>query len=215
MKVVVEVYKPGTSFDSVQQPTPDARTSLVKRLIGVRAARSQVNEYWDGTDMTLSKVPDGTYKVKVFASPDTDKITTSSGAWLPGALRVENVLPFEVSVTRGASSTGAVLLPKEDFLKDTFFYPNPYEGTSGCFHVGITSLVGKVTIKIYNLAGDLVYKSAEFEPPTDYKKCTFAWNKTNIGGRTVAPGVYFAVVRFSATQGTGETWQTVKKILIP
>jgi flagellar hook assembly protein FlgD len=213
MKVVTKIYPPGTSFTLNGSSTTAAP---VKTIVGVRAARTQVNEYWDGTDMTLSKVPDGTYMCVVYASPDSDKINTSDGNWLPGALRVQNVLPFEVSVTRGASSAGAVTLPKEDFMKDTFFYPNPYyEGASGCFHVGITSLVGKATIKIYNLAGDLVYKSAEFEPPTNYKKCTLAWNKTNVGGRTVAPGVYFAVVRFSATQGTGETWQTVKKILIP
>ena len=215
MKVVTAIFKPGTIFNSAGVPTPPEATSLVKRIIGVRAARTQVSEFWDGTDMTLSKVPDGNYMFKVFASPDTDKITTSSGAVLPGALLADDVVTSNISVTRGASSTGAAPVPKEDFMKDTFFYPNPYTGTTGCFHVGVTSLIGKATVKIYNLAGDLVYKSAEFEPPTDYKKCTYPWNKTNLAGRAVAPGVYFAVVRFSATQGTSDVWQTVTKILVP
>ncbi len=215
MKVVTQIFKPGTVFNSAGVPTPPEAVSLVKRIIGVRAARTQVSEYWDGTDMTLSKVPDGNYMFKVYASPDTDKITTSTGAVLPGALLADDVVTSNISVTRGASSTGAAPVPKEDFIKDTFFYPNPYTGNSGCFHVGVTSLVGKATIKIYNVAGDLVYKSAEFEPPTDYKKCTLTWNKTNMAGRAVAPGVYFAVVRFAATQGTGSVWQTVKKILVP
>lgn len=215
MKVVTQIFKPGTTFNSSGVPTPPEAVSLVKRIIGVRAARTQVSEYWDGTDMTLSKVPDGNYMFKVYASPDTDKITTSSGAVLSGALLADDIVTSNISVTRGASSTGAVPVPKEDFMKDTFFYPNPYTGNTGCFHIGVTSLVGKATIKIYNVAGDLVYKSAEFEPPTDYKKCTIAWNRTNMSGRAVAPGVYFAVVRFAATQGTGDVWQTVKKILIP
>lgn len=215
MKVVTQIFKPGTTFNAAGVASPPEATSLVKRIVGVRAARTQVSEYWDGTDMTLSKVPDGNYMFKIFASPDTDKITTSTGAVLPGALLADDVVTSNISVTRGASSTGAVPAPKEDFMKDTFFYPNPYAGANGCFHVGITSLVGKATIKIYNLAGDLVYKSAEFEPPNDYKKCTIAWNKTNMSGRTVAPGVYFAVVRFSATQGSSDVWQTVKKILVP
>ncbi len=215
MKVVTNIYKPGTTFTSYGVPTPPEGVSLVKRIVGVRAARMQVSEYWDGTDMTLSKVPDGNYMFKVFASPDTDKITTSSGAILSGALLADDVITSNISVTRGASSTGVAPMPKEDFLKDTFFYPNPYIGNTGCFHVGITSLIGKATVKIYNVAGDLVYKSAEFEPPTDYKKCTITWNRTNMAGRAVAPGVYFAVVRFAATQGTSEVWQTVKKILVP
>ena len=215
MKVVTQIFKPGTVFNSAGVPTPPEAVSLVKRIIGVRAARTQVSEYWDGTDMTLSKVPDGNYMFKIFASPDTDKITTSSGAILSGALLADDIVTSNISVTRGASATGALPVPKEDFMKDTFFYPNPYAGNTGCFHVGITSLVGKATIKIYNVAGDLVYKSAEFEPPTDYKKCTMAWNKTNISGRAVAPGVYFAVVRFAATQGSSDVWQTVKKILVP
>jgi flagellar hook assembly protein FlgD len=215
MKVVTNIYKPGTTFNSAGVPNPPEAASLVKRIVGVRAARMQVSEYWDGTDMTLSKVPDGNYMFKVYASPDTDKITTSTGAVLPGALLADDVITSNISVTRGASSTGAAPAPKEDFMKDTFFYPNPYTGNAGCFHVGITSVVGNATIKIYNLAGDLVYKSAEFEPPTGWKPCTYPWNKTTLAGRTVAPGVYFAVVRFAATQGSREVWQTVKKILVP
>jgi len=41
------------------------------------------------------------------------------------------------------------------------------------------------------------------------------WPKVNSYGRTVAPGVYFAVIRFEATEGTRDVCQTIKKILIP
>jgi hypothetical protein len=37
----------------------------------------------------------------------------------------------------------------------------------------------------------------------------------NSYGKTVAPGVYFAVIRFEATEGTRDVCQTVKKILVP
>lgn len=44
-------------------------------------------------------------------------------------------------------------------------------------------------------------------------KCT--WDKKNDAGRTVARGVYFAIVDFKATRGGNEHCQKVLKILIP
>ena len=41
------------------------------------------------------------------------------------------------------------------------------------------------------------------------------WPKVNSYGAKVAPGVYFAVIRFQATDGSRDICQTIKKILIP
>ena len=81
-------------------------------------------------------------------------------------------------------------------------------------------------LKIYNLAGDLVYqknygKRGADESINGKGKCNAAhtheacWPKVNMSGREVARGVYFAVLRFEAAEGSKAVCQTVKKILIP
>ena len=220
MKVVTKVYKPGTSFDAFGNAYPPEATSLVKRIIGVRPARTQISEYWDGTDLTLSKVPDGNYVFKVYASTDTGAISTIDGAVVPGAPLADDIVTSNIPVTKGGTADLC-----GDFAKDTFFAPNPYEGEAGWFRIPLL-LSGRVTYKIYNLAGDLVYKRdygvrGAGENIDGTGKCGIThtheacWPGVNGFGRTVAPGVYFAVVRLEATEGTRDVCQTIKKILIP
>ena len=223
MKVVTKIYKPGSVVPSGYQDPPSG--ALVKRIIGVRPSRTQISEYWDGTDLTLSKVGDGNYVFKIYGSTVTDAISTIDGA-LTGstALLAPDVIIANIPVTRSGTADLC-----GDFAKESFFAPNPYTGTSGWFKIPVI-MNGWVSLRVYNIAGDLVYKrnyGDEGSPreggnnidgsgrcvsnPT-HEAC---WPKVNSSGRTVAPGVYFAVLRFQATDGTRDVCQTVKKILIP
>jgi hypothetical protein len=221
MKMVTKIYKPGTTFNSYGTPSPAESTSLVKRIIGVRPSRTKVEEYWDGTDMTLSRVPDGNYVFKVFGSTMTDSISTLDGSYTSGTTLADDTITSDLPVTKGAAGTC------KDFEKDTFFAPNPYVGTSGWFNIPVY-INGRVTLRLYNLAGDLVYKK-DFGSKggnsviggNNGSMCAVThtneacWPKVNSYGKTVAPGVYFAVIRFEASDGTRDICQTVKKILVP
>jgi len=222
MKVVTKIFKPGTALPV--NSTDDPPRGLVKRIIGVRPSRTQISEYWDGTDLTLSKVADGNYVFKIYASTVTESISTITGKITSESYRVPDIVTANIPVTRGGTSDLC-----GDFANETFFAPNPYTGTSGWFKIPVI-MNGWVSLKLYNLTGDLVYKKnfGDLNNPRDGgnningdKLCTVTqtneacWPKVNSYGRTVAPGVYFAVIRFEATEGTRDFCQTIKKILIP
>ncbi len=227
MKVVTKIFKPGTSMPPSTDDPPAGR--LVKRIIGVRPSRTQISEYWDGTDLTLSKVPDGNYVFKVYASTVTDAINTIDGV-LSHTLcpnencRVPDIITSNIPVTRGGTADLC-----GDFVRETFFAPNPYTGTSGWFKIPFI-MNGWASLKMYNIAGDLVYKKnfGDLNAPREggnnvdgSGRCSVThtddacWPKVNSYGKTVAPGVYFAVIRYQATDGTRDICQTIKKILIP
>lgn len=226
MKVVTKVYKPGVAVVPGDQDPPQG--GLVKRIVGVRPARTSISEYWDGTDLTLSKVPDGNYVFKVYGSTATDAINTIDGKVTAGysfnQIMSPDVIQSNIPVTRGGTNDLC-----GDFSKESFFAPNPYTGTSGWFKIPII-MNGWVSLKIYNIAGDLVYKRqygdvnnprAGGDNIDGGGRCAVTqtheacWPRVNSYGRTVAPGVYFAVLRYEATDGTKDVCQTIKKILIP
>lgn len=99
----------------------------------------------------------------------------------------------------------------KDFSNNTFFAPNPYKGQDGWFYIP-TMGPGTAWLRIYNLAGDNIYKATLGELPADGLKQM--WPRVNMQNQPVAPGVYFAVVRFEATSGTKDVCQTVKKIIV-
>jgi flagellar hook assembly protein FlgD len=217
MKVVTKIYRPG------QNPPLDVystdTTGLVKRIIGVRPSRTLISESWDGTDFTLSKVPDGNYSFRVAGSTMTDAVDTLTGNITYGA-RIANYLDENIPVIRSGTSDLC-----GDFARETFFAPNPYTGESGWFHIPVM-MNGRLALKIYNIAGDLVYEKdygtrGGGQNVSGRDACAVThtdpacWPRVNSYGRRVAPGVYLAVVRFEATEGTRDVCQTVKKILVP
>jgi flagellar hook assembly protein FlgD len=221
MKVVTKIYKPGTAVPPGDQDPP---VGLVKRIIGVRPSRTQISEYWDGTDLTLSKVGDGNYSFKIYGSTVTDAISTIDGSITSTGYLAPDVISANIPVTRGGTSDLC-----GDFANESFFAPNPYTGTKGWFKIPII-MNGWVSLRVYNIAGDLVYKRnyGDVNNPREgganidgagrcvttqtHEAC---WPKVNTYGRTVAPGVYFAVMRYEATDGTRDVCQVVKKLLLP
>lgn len=208
MKMATKIYKPGTNRNNLADPGAEAPGTLVKRLIGVRPARTQITEYWDGTDLTLTRVPDGTYVFQIYGSTDTSNINTLDGSVTNLAALADDVVTANIPLTKG----GIVDLCGE-FNSGSFFYPNPYTGTAGKFRLK-APISGTISLRMYNLAGDMVYKY-DFGAQEGDNTVEHSWARVNSAGKTVAPGVYLAVLRFEATQGTREVCQTVKKILIP
>jgi hypothetical protein len=208
MKVATKIYRPGTSLASCVNPASACYPSkLVKMFVGVRPARAQILEYWDGTDLTLSKVPDGNYVFKVYGSTNTDSISMLDGTAASGGGLASDSIIANITVATGLSKDD------EQLAKDIWFAPNPYTGTLGYFHVPVY-INSEVSIKIYNLTGDLIYKySSGLLGGGDEIK--HYWPRTNTAGKLVVPGVYFAVIRLEGRDGSKGTFQTVKKILVP
>ena len=221
MKVVTKIYEPGTNITGFQEPN-----GLVKRIIGVRSARTPVSEVWDGTDLSMFPVDDGTYVFSIFGTTVTAAISGLDGS-ITGDIRMDYDtqlynLPSAYTIPVARSGTIDVC---GSFENDSYFAPNPYTGNNGWFRIPVKA-IGNVTLKIYNLAGDLVYsrdygKRGADESINGKGKCVAAhtheacWPKVNNSGREVARGVYFAVLRFEAAEGSKAICQTVKKILIP
>ncbi|MBI4051580.1 MAG: hypothetical protein HY400_03650, partial [Elusimicrobia bacterium] len=223
MKVVIKIYKPGTSFDANGNPDPPESVSLIKRLVGVRPARTLINELWDGTDQKLALVPDAGYIFKIVASTDLAAIDSVTGNVVAGASLADDIIVAEVAVARSGS-----LDPKADFEANTFIYPNPIRGSravpgatcppgtssgDSIFQIYVP-VQADVTLKIYNLAGDLI-RSEGFGIKAPNSYVCFPWNRDNASGKTVAQGVYFGVVRQEGAGGQKDIFQTVKKILVP
>jgi flagellar hook assembly protein FlgD len=212
MKVAVKIYKPGTSFDSSGNPSPPESISLVKRIVGVKPARTEIQDVWDGTDLKLSLVPDGNYKFKIVGSTDIRAIDDLTGNVLnAGALSLDRPID-DIPVVRGASAD-----PANDFERNTFVYPNPINTPQATFQVFLP-FQSKLSMKLYNIAGDLVFSQdfGEQAPSfTSNGSFQFVWNRVNQSGRSVARGIYFAVFRAEETIGGKTVLQTVKKLLIP
>ena len=208
MRVSVKIFKPGTTFDAAGNPTPGESQSLVKRIVSVRPARTEITEIWDGTDEQLAIVPDGNYLFKVVGSTDINAISSISGDVAPGAALAEDLIIAEIPVVRGGAGN-----PQADFVNNTFVYPNPVRSGNATFRIYVP-LQATVTMKLYNLAGDLVL-SKDFGQQAADSFVNFVWDKTNGSGRPVAHGVYFFVVRQEVDRGEKELFQVVKKLLIP
>lgn len=211
MKVAVKIYAPGTIFDASGNPSPPENVSLVKRIVGLRPARTEIRDVWNGTDLRLSLVKDGSYKFKIVGSTDLAAIDDLTGNVLnPAALSLDRLID-DMPVARNASVN-----PENDFENNTFVYPNPISGPTATFQI-YSPYRAKVSLRMHNMVGDLVFQRdfGEVAPAFQAGPLSYVWNKVNSGGRTVARGLYFVVIRIEETEGGTNVLQTVKKVLIP
>ena len=188
-------------------------SALVKRIVGVKSSRTEIEDVWDGTDLTYSLVPDGVYKFKIVASTDMRAIDDVTGNVLNPSALANDAVPVidQIPVVRNAS-----LDPKGDFEHNTFVYPNPVTGPTATLSI-YTPYQAEVLLKIYNVAGQLVYEKDFGEQAPSYQSgpLRFAWAKNNEAGRPVARGIYYAVIRVNETLGGTNVLQTVRKFLLP
>lgn len=221
MTVSIKIYKPKTTFDSSGNPSPPDNISLVRRIVGVRPARTAIQDTWDGLDYRLSRVPDGTYKFKIVGSTDPSAIDPVTGDVLDPSELAEDRLVDDIPVAVNGS-----LDPQADFEGNTFVYPNPVTGPSGVFCI-YNPFHGRVLLKLYTLSGELVLSKDFGDRPAAFQvtpsqadsNCTggvsYVWNKVNASGRAIARGLYYAVIRAEETEGGATVLQTVKKVLVP
>jgi len=210
MKVAVKIYKAGTVFDLAGNPSPPEAQSLIKRIVGVRPARTQINDSWDGTDFKFSLVKDGSYKFKIVGSTDMAAIDDNTGNILnPAALSLDRLID-EIPLVRNAS-----ISPTEDFENNTFNYPNPVTGESTTFQI-YPPFRAVVKLKLHTMAGEVDLEKNFGEVPPAYQAgpVTYVWSKINQAGNKVARGLYFAVIRVEETEGGRNILQSVKKVLI-
>ncbi len=214
MKVSIKIYKPGTTFDSAGTPSQPDSVSLVRRIVGIRPGRTLIQDVWDGRDFRMALVPDGVYRFKIVGSTDPTAIDSITGNILnPAVLATDRPIDDIPVATDGAAGDAGT-----NFDHDTFVYPNPVTGNSAVVKI-FMPYTGRAIFNLYTIAGQLVY-SRTMEGMSANHLCSgdcnsFTWNKVNASGRTLARGLYYAVIRVEETQGSGTVYQTVKKVLIP
>ncbi len=190
MKVAIQIFKPGTMtnrdsttakatglIDPVSgQDVANANIDdvLVKSIVGVRPNLVSLDEVWDGTDYAGQEVPDGIYPyryVTVLNAYDMDSVTgalnhitnTNDDLQTAGSMIAdwEKYITLEnINVARGDSWYADVDWKSK---KVTSFFPNPLRGNEGWFEIAKLPAPGRVSIKIYNIAGDLVREGNDFD----------------------------------------------------
>ncbi len=176
MKVAIQIFKPGTTIYDYQKGTlrdpatgkevTDIRDVLVRAIVGIRPATTLIEEIWDGTDYAQQDVPDGTYPfrfVTALQSADIDSITgeilnSDDQSADPALWSIEKVADTNqyVNLHRATVAIGDGEFVCEDWEKTVFFYPNPFKTPTGTMEITKLPVPGKMSFKLYNLAGDLV-----------------------------------------------------------
>lgn len=176
MKVAIQIFKPGTTIYDYQKGTlrdpatgkevTDIRDVLVRAIVGIRPSTTLIEEVWDGRDYAQQDVPDGTYPfrfVTALNSADIDSVTgeilnADDASTDPSQWSIENVADTYqyVNLHHATVAIGDGEFVCEDWEKTVFFYPNPFKTPTGTMEITKLPVPGKMSIKLYNLAGDLV-----------------------------------------------------------
>lgn len=176
MKVAIQIFKPGTTIYDYQKGTlrdpatgkevTDIRDVLVRAIVGIRPSTTLIEEVWDGRDYAQQDVPDGTYPfrfVTALNSADIDSVTgeilnADDASTDPSQWSIENVADTYqyVNLHHATVAIGDGEFVCEDWEKTVFFYPNPFKTPNGTMEITKLPVPGKMSIKLYNLAGDLV-----------------------------------------------------------
>lgn len=180
MKVAIQIFKPGTTIYDYQKGTlrnpttgkevTDINEVLVRAIVGIRPATTLIEELWDGRDYAQQEVPDGTYPFRFVTALNSADIDTVTGEILGGndaetdssKWKINKVADtYEYQKLHNATvAIGDGRFVCEDWEKTVFFYPNPLRDASkGTLEITKMPVPGTVSIKYFNLAGDLVRDS--------------------------------------------------------
>ena len=182
MKVAIQIFKPGTTIydyskGTLRNPTTgqevaDIRDVLVRSIVGIRPGTTLIDEVWDGRDYAQQEVPDGVYPFRFVTSLDSSAIDSVTGAIVGANVDDTSTEPSKWAINKVADTYEYQNLHKatiaigdgrfvcEDWKKTVFFYPNPLNDASkGTLEITKMPVPGTVSIKFFNLAGDLVRDS--------------------------------------------------------
>ncbi len=177
MKVAIQIFKPGTTIydyskGTLRNPTTgrevqDIREVLVRSIVGIRPGTTLIEEVWDGLDYAGQEVPDGVYPFRFVTSLDSAAIDSVTGEILFGndtdsdpmkwkIQRVADTYQYQ-TLHKATIAVGDGRFVCDDWKKTVFFYPNPLNDASkGTLEITKMPVPGTVSIKYFNLAGDLV-----------------------------------------------------------
>ena len=177
MKVAIQIFKPGTTiFDyqkgTLRNPTTgkevqDIHEVLVRAIVGIRPATTLIEEVWDGRDYAQQEVPDGTYPFRFVTALNSADIDSITGEILGGDNRSADETKWDIykvadtyeyqNLHKATVAIGDGRFVCDDWEKTVFFYPNPLKDASkGTLEITKMPVPGTVSIKFFNLAGDLV-----------------------------------------------------------
>ncbi len=176
MKVAIQIFKPGTKISNAAtgtlvnpaNPTGPAvdehhvEDVLVKAIVGVSPNLVPLESVWDGTDYAGQRVPDGVYPYRFVTVLDSYSMNSINGSVLTstGVTVQDLVADWNKYVNLGVInvSNGDSWYADVDWKdnKVTMFFPNPLRKAEGQFEITKVPAPGTVTIKIYNIAGDLI-----------------------------------------------------------
>ena len=250
----------------------DTSAVLVKAIVGIRPNLVSLEEIWDGTDYAGQKVPDGIYPYRYVTVLDSYRMNSVTGdPILEEGNKEYDEVPEVVADWDKFINLGLINVANGDSWyadldwkndRVTSFYPNPVVNNprEGFFEITKVPAPGTVSIKIYNIAGDLVKDSgyecvnalgttASLENinasggispdwngyGTHYSVSgvgkdpdllnsksagrNFAlrcrWKTDNNAGKSVARGLYYAIMTLEPNRGNAKKSQKVVKILIP
>ncbi|MBQ8033147.1 MAG: hypothetical protein IJ266_04255, partial [Elusimicrobiaceae bacterium] len=180
MKVAIQIFKPGTTIydyskGTLRNPTTgkevkDIHEVLVRSIVGIRPGTTLIEEVWDGRDYAQQEVPDGIYPFRFVTSLDSAAIDSVTGEILFGddtstdrtkwkVNRVADTYQYQ-NLHKATVAVGDGRFVCDDWKKTVFFYPNPFNDASkGTLEITKMPVPGTVSIKYFNLAGDMVRDS--------------------------------------------------------
>ena len=171
MKVAIQIFKPGTTIydyskGTLRNPTTgkevqDINEVLVRSIVGIRPGTTLIEEVWDGLDYAQQEVPDGVYPFRFVTSLDSARIDSVTGEILVTGTEqaidyVADTYEYQ-NLHKATIAIGDGRFVCSDWQKTVLFYPNPLRnGKQGTLEITKMPVPGTVSIKYFNLAGDMV-----------------------------------------------------------
>jgi hypothetical protein len=141
-------------------------------------------------EYVISGIPRGTYTVAIIPPANYQPMLATKIAKVTVPRRIKGA----PELMKDIEKINFVLKPLYTDLKQMVVYPNPlklFTGETREFVFDRLPANHMIKIKIYNIAGELVYESTPQMPGNDQK---LTWNAVNNNGDSVASGVYIFCV---------------------
>jgi flagellar hook assembly protein FlgD len=150
---------------------------------------------WDGLNDNHRPVPLGVYTVTLDARDAGDPLDVS----------IRRTRTIAVTSLASISSN-----PQQVLDANSYVFPNPVRGSAATIHLLAVRNNANIRVRIYTLAGDLVYEHSEYGLTTGTER-NIVWDAKNQSGKSVGRGLYYVVVHEDDAEGT---IQTVKKVAV-